>query len=76
MSRWTPDEPINQHICCRVRVRRLDLDISQKALARVLGVSWQQMLRYEQGKSILSAAKLSVLAYQLGVPVGWFYEGV
>ena len=76
MSRWTPDEPINQHICRRVRERRLDLGISQKALARVLGVSWQQMQKYEQGKSILSAAKLHVLAHQLGVPVGWFYEEV
>jgi len=55
---------------------RLDLGISQKALARVLGVSWQQMLRYEQGKSILSAAKLFILAHQLGVPAGWFYERV
>jgi len=76
MSRWRPEEPINQHICHRVRERRKALKISQKALARTLGVSWQQMLKYEQGSSIISAAKLYVLAHQLGVPVTWFYQGL
>jgi len=76
MSRWRPNEPINQHICRRVRERREALCISLNALANVLDVSWQQMQKYEQGKSILSAAKLHVLAHQLGVPVAWFYEGL
>lgn len=76
MSRWTPDDAINQHICQRLRERREALGISQKALARVVNVSWQQMQKYEHGKSILSAAKLYVLAHELGVPIGWFYEGL
>ncbi|MFC3051800.1 helix-turn-helix domain-containing protein [Kordiimonas pumila] len=76
MTRWTPDEPINQHICQRVRERRLDLGISLKTLAGVLDVSWQQMQKYDRGKSIISATKLHTLAHELGVPVAWFYEGL
>lgn len=76
MTRWTPDEPINQHICQRVKERREALGISLKTLAGVLDVSWQQMQKYEQGKSIISAAKLHTLAHELGVPVAWFYEGL
>lgn len=76
MTRWTPDEPINQHICQRVRERREALGISLKTLAGVLDVSWQQMQKYDQGKSIISAAKLHTLAHTLEVELNYFCDDI
>jgi len=65
--------PLNDYICARVKGRRLALNISQKKLADTLGISYQQLQKYEAGKNRISAAKLWIIAHQLGVPVSWFY---
>jgi len=66
---------INLYIGQRVRARRKAMNIRQKALASALGISYQQLQKYENGKNRMSAAKLWIVAHQLGVPVGWFYPG-
>jgi len=64
---------VNGYICARVRERRKAMNISQKKLAGALGISYQQLQKYEAGKNRISAAKLWIIANQLGVDVGWFY---
>jgi len=64
---------INIYIGQRLRTRRKAMNIRQKALADALGISYQQLQKYENGKNRISAAKLWIIANQLGVPVSWFY---
>jgi len=66
---------INLYIGQRVRARRKALNITQLALADALGISYQQLQKYENGKNRISAAKLWIAAHELGVPVGWLYPG-
>jgi len=76
MSRWKANEPVNQHVCKRIRQRRIALRISRQKLAATLGVTWQQIQKYDTGKSTVSAAKLWIIARELGVSVGYFFEGL
>jgi len=76
MSEQYSERQINAHICTKVRERRLALGISQSRLSAALGISYQQLQKYEVGKNRIGAAKLWIIAYQLGVPVSWFYEGL
>lgn len=67
---------IDQLIGQRVRVRRTLLDMSQEALAEMLGVSFQQLQKYEKGINRISASRLFELSQALRVPVGYFFEDV
>jgi transcriptional regulator with XRE-family HTH domain len=58
----------------RIRLRRVELMISQAELAAKLGVSFQQIQKYEKGANRVGAARLSQIAETLGVPVSFFYE--
>lgn len=60
----------------RIRVRRLQLGLSQVQLSRVLGVSFQQLQKYESGANRLSAGRIYDLARHLGVTLDYFFEGV
>jgi transcriptional regulator with XRE-family HTH domain len=55
-------------------MQRLMLDMSQQQLAAALGVSYQQLQKYEQGVNRIGAGRLQQLAEILGVPVGCFFE--
>jgi transcriptional regulator with XRE-family HTH domain len=59
----------------RIRLRRVELDISQTALADKLGVSFQQVQKYEKGVNRVGAARLQKIATALDVPVAFFFEG-
>src|SRR4029079_9175660 len=56
----------------RVRVRRLELGLSQTALANELGVTFQQVQKYEKGTNRIGASRLHDMARVLGVPVTYF----
>lgn len=52
------------------------LGVSQEALAARIGVTFQQIQKYEKGQNRIGASRLYQLADSLGVPVGHFYEGL
>jgi transcriptional regulator with XRE-family HTH domain len=66
--------PVDVHVGGRLRLRRNMLDISQEKLADSLGITFQQIQKYEKGANRLSASKLFELANILNVPVSYFFE--
>lgn len=60
----------------RVRMRRLMLDLSQSALAEALGITFQQIQKYEKGANRISASRLQQVANFRQVPVAFFFEGL
>ena len=60
----------------QVRLRRKELKISQERLAESLGLTFQQVQKYERGANRISASKLYEIARALQVPIGWFFEGL
>src|SRR5256886_8599806 len=59
----------------RIRLRRVEQKMSQETLGDVLGVSFQQVQKYEKGVNRVSAARLQQIATALDVPVTFFYDG-
>lgn len=66
--------PVDVAVGARIRLRRRDVGLSQSALAAKLGVSFQQVQKYERGANRISASMLARAARVLGVPVGWFFD--
>src|SRR5207249_8919926 len=66
-------ELIDQHVAIRIRARRIDQGITLQALARQIGVAFQQAHKYERGLSRISAGRLYHVACALSVPVGFFF---
>jgi transcriptional regulator with XRE-family HTH domain len=67
---------IDLHVASRVRERRIVLGISQRQMATTLGLTFQQVHKYEQGKSRISAGRLYDFGKVLGVPITFFFEGI
>lgn len=67
--------PVDTHVGGRVRLRRIFLGYSQEKLAHALGLTFQQIQKYERGANRISSSKLFELARLLDVPVGFFFEG-
>ena len=74
MVKKTPD-PTDKHVGNRVRMRRLMLGMSQGALGTPLGVTFQQVQKYEKGANRIGASRLQQTAHILQVPVTFFFEG-
>ena len=66
--------PIDVHVGGRVRFRRMLLGMSQEKLGEKLGLTFQQIQKYEKGINRIGASRLFDLAQVLGVPVQFFYE--
>lgn len=66
-------DPIDVHVGKLIRARRRAIGMSQYELGPMLGVSFQQVQKYELGKNRVSASKLFAIAQALGVPVGSFF---
>jgi len=66
---------IDAHIGDRVRAARKALGISQTMLADALGITFQQLQKYEKGVNRVSAGRLFDIAHALGLPIDYFYEG-
>ena len=71
----SPD-PTDKHVGARVRMRRLMLSLSQTKLADALGLTFQQVQKYEKGVNRISASKLQQISSFLQVPVPFFFEGL
>ena len=68
--------PIDVHVGGRIRARRRHLGLSQERLADALGLTFQQVQKYERGANRVSASKLFEVSKTLGVRVGDFFEGM
>jgi transcriptional regulator with XRE-family HTH domain len=66
---------IDGHVGRRVRMRRLMLDFTQAQLADALGLTFQQVQKYEKGTNRISASRLQQLSHILHVPVSFFFDG-
>ncbi len=67
--------PIDRHVGARVRMRRLLVSMSQERLGEALGITFQQIQKYEKGANRIGASRLQQIAKILGVPVEFFFEG-
>jgi len=67
-------EAIDTHIGRRIRSRRRLLGLNQSELARRIGVTFQQVHKYETGQSSITAARLYAIACALGVTFDYFYD--
>ena len=66
--------PIDIHVGSRVRLRRMLLGVSQERLGDQLGLTFQQIQKYEKGINRIGASRLFYLSKTLGVPIEYFYE--
>ena len=67
--------PIDKHVGSRVRMRRMMLAMSQEKLGDALGLTFQQVQKYEKGTNRIGASRLQQIAHILHVPVEFFFEG-
>lgn len=66
--------PVDAHVGHRVRLRRMLIGMSQERLGELLGLTFQQVQKYEKGINRIGAGRLFEVAGILGVPVSFFYE--
>ncbi|MEM7237196.1 MAG: helix-turn-helix domain-containing protein [Pseudomonadota bacterium] len=71
----SPDE-IDAHIGGRVRLRRTIMNVSQEQLGSALGLTFQQVQKYERGQNRIGAGRLYHIARFLAVSPGYFFEGL
>ena len=67
--------PIDKHVGSRLRMRRMMLGMSQGKLGEALGITFQQVQKYEKGVNRMGASRLQQAAQNLGVSVPFFFEG-
>ena len=67
-------DPVDVQVGARVRTRRLLIGMNQETLARSLGLTFQQVQKYEGGANRVSASRLSDIADILGVPISYFFS--
>jgi transcriptional regulator with XRE-family HTH domain len=67
--------PIDRHVGSRVRMRRMLAGVSQEKLGEALGLTFQQIQKYEKGSNRISASRLQQIAKMLDVPVAFFFDG-
>ena len=74
MAKKIPN-PIDTHVGSRVRMRRLILSMSQEKLGDAIGLTFQQVQKYEKGTNRMGSSRLQQIANVLQVPVTFFFEG-
>jgi transcriptional regulator with XRE-family HTH domain len=67
--------PVDKHVGSRVRMRRMLIGMSQEKLGEALGITFQQIQKYENGVNRIGASRLHLISRALGVPIEFFYEG-
>jgi transcriptional regulator with XRE-family HTH domain len=67
--------PTDKYVGSRVRMRRMMLGMSQEKLAGALGLTFQQIQKYEKGTNRISASRLQAISQILDAPVHFFFEG-
>lgn len=67
--------PTDKHVGSRVRMRRMMLGMSQEKLGDALGLTFQQVQKYEKGTNRIGASRLQQISHILQVPVSFFFDG-
>ena len=67
--------PIDKHVGSRVRMRRMMLGMSQEKLGDALGLTFQQVQKYEKGTNRIGASRLQQISNILQVPVAFLFDG-
>ena len=73
---FRPPNPVDLHVGARIRLRRRMQGVSQEKLADALGLTFQQVQKYERGANRVSASKLYEIATALQAPVAYFFDGL
>ncbi len=68
--------PVDIHVGKQLRMRRVILGLSQEAIGKAIGITFQQVQKYERGINRMGASRLHELAKYLTVPVSYFFEGL
>jgi len=71
-----PPNPVDRHVGSRVRMRRIMLGMSQERLGEGLGLTFQQIQKYEKGTNRIGASRLQQICDILRIPVSFLFEGV
>ncbi|MEH6952015.1 helix-turn-helix domain-containing protein [Nitrobacter sp. NHB1] len=74
MSTKAPN-PVDKHVGSRVRMRRIMLGMSQEKLGEALGLTFQQVQKYEKGTNRVGASRIQQISDILQVPVSFLFEG-
>ncbi|WP_333822832.1 helix-turn-helix domain-containing protein [Pinisolibacter sp.] len=74
MASQKSPNPIDVHVGSRVRLRRMMLGMSQDKLGEHLGITFQQIQKYEKGTNRIGASRMQAIARVLKVPVAFFFE--
>lgn len=67
--------PIDRHVGSRVRMRRILLGMSQEKLGEALGLTFQQVQKYEKGTNRIGASRMQQISKTLNVPPSFFFDG-
>lgn len=67
---------VDIHVGMRLKERRVSLGLSQGELAETVGITFQQVQKYERGTNRMSASRLYEFSKVLHVPVGYFFTGI
>src|SRR6266511_84852 len=74
MSTKAPN-PVDKYVGSRVRMRRMMLSMSQEKLGEALGLTFQQVQKYEKGTNRVGASRLQQISEILQVPVSFLFDG-
>ncbi len=75
VSKFGP-RPVDVHVGGRVRAGRTLIGMSQTEIGKHVGVTFQQIQKYEKGVDRIAASRLWVISLVLGRPISWFFEGI
>jgi transcriptional regulator with XRE-family HTH domain len=68
-------DPIDRHVGARVRMRRMLIGMSQEKLGEALGLTFQQVQKYEKGTNRISASRLQQISDALNIPLSFLFQG-
>ena len=76
LNRGPAAAAVDAHVGARIHDRRIMLGLTQQQLTEMIGVTYQQMHKYERGINRVSAGRLYDIACALNAPIAYFYEGL
>ena len=68
--------PVDVHVGGRVKARRTSIGMNQEELGKHVGLTAQQIRKYEKGRDRIAASRLWQFSLILGQPISWFFEGI
>jgi transcriptional regulator with XRE-family HTH domain len=71
-----PPHPVDKHVGERVRMYRIKVGMSQEILGKQLGLTFQQIQKYEKGTNRIGASRLQQISEALNIPVGSLFQGL